>query len=276
MTVFSVESLIPDLLAIARKAGDEIMAIYHLEDQGIRTKSDSTPVTKADLAANAVIIKGLESLPVNYPILSEESEHKDWAIRQQWQRYWLVDPLDGTKEFINRNGQFTVNIALIDQRYPILGIVYVPCMDTVYYGGKGLGSWKQEGASAAVAISPRKFEPEIDVVVLGSRSYGSERAQQYIEGLQAMHPNLELKKMGSSLKSCAVAEGSADMYPRLGPTSEWDTGAAQAVVEGAGGIFLDSEGMRFSYNQKESLINSDFLVMGDRQVELADFWPPKV
>ena len=242
----------------------------------MQTKSDATPVTKADFAANAVIVKRLNSLSVKYPVLSEESEQMEWSVRQQWQRYWLVDPLDGTKEFINRNGQFTVNIALIDQHYPVLGIVYVPCADTIYYGGLDFGAWKQEGSSKAVPISSRKFEPENEVIALGSRSYGSERAQQYIDSLKKRYPNLELRKVGSSLKMCTVAEGAADLYPRLGPTSEWDTGAAQAVVEGAGGLFLNKAGQRFSYNQKESLINPDFLVVGDNNAGRQAFWPPAV
>ncbi|MGB1271241.1 MAG: 3'(2'),5'-bisphosphate nucleotidase CysQ [Endozoicomonas sp.] len=268
----SLESLFPHLEVIAKEAGRAILDIYEQDDLGIETKQDSSPVTQADLAANTVIEKGLRALPVQYPILSEESEHSPWPERRNWHRYWLVDPLDGTREFINRNGQFSVNIALIEGNYPLLGVVHVPVSETSYWGGRDLGACKKVPDQPAHEIHPRPFQPEREVLVLGSRSYGTGRAKAYLDVLKGFYPNLQTQKVGSSLKSCYIAEGLADFYPRLGPTSEWDTGAVQALVEGAGGVFLDSEGQRFSYNRKESLINPDFLVLGDPVVDWSAFW----
>ncbi|WP_062270181.1 3'(2'),5'-bisphosphate nucleotidase CysQ [Endozoicomonas arenosclerae] len=269
------------LKEIARQAGEAILTIYHQDDLGIQHKSDKTPVTQADLKANEVIEQGLKALDVQYPILSEESEHSDYTVRSQWQRYWLVDPLDGTQEFINGNGQFTVNIALMEKSedgrsYPVLGVVYVPTENTTYWGGKSLGAFKQTDDGPTVSIAPRPFQPEIEAVTLGSRSYRTERAAAFAEKLKAIYPNLEERPVGSALKSCHVAEGLADLYPRLGPTSEWDTAAAQGVVEGAGGLLLDPHGKRFSYNFKESLLNSDFLVVGDRSQNWRKIWNPIV
>ena len=269
-----LESLTPELVHIAREAGKRILAVYHQDDLGVQTKSDTTPVTNADLAANAVIVDGLNSLSIKYPLLSEESAHPPWQERRSWQRYWLIDPLDGTKEFINRNGEFSVNIALIENNYPLLGIVHIPTTDTTYWGGISFGAWKQDKDGVAQTIQPREFAPEKQVIVLGSRSYGTTEARNYLNSLKAIYPGLTSRNVGSALKSCLIAEGLADIYPRLGPTSEWDTGAVQGIVEGAGGLFLNPDGQRFSYNMKESLINPDFLVLGDRTIQWQSFWPP--
>nr|MDT0253361.1 3'(2'),5'-bisphosphate nucleotidase CysQ [Endozoicomonas sp.] len=217
MSESNLEPLVPQLIHIAREAGRAILTIYHQDNLDIKTKADATPVTNADLAANRVIIKGLENLSAQYPVLSEESEHSPWPKRKGWQRYWLIDPLDGTKEFINRNGEFTVNIALIENNYPLLGIVHIPATDITYWGSRDSGAWKQIKEGTAEAIHARKFEPD-EVIVLGSRSYGTEEARQYLEFLNTIYPNLESRKVGSALKSCLVAEGKADIYPRLGPT----------------------------------------------------------
>lgn len=274
MTSPNLDSLAAQLIRIAREAGEAILAVYHQADVGIQTKADATPVTHADLAANRVIAEGLRNLSVKYPLLSEESDHSPWQERKNWQRYWLVDPLDGTQEFINRNGEFSVNIALMENHYPLLGVVHIPTTDTTYWGGKGLGAWKQDQFSKRHAIHPRQLAREQEVIVLGSRSYGTEAARNYLNSLKSIYPGLKYRKVGSALKSCLIAEGQADIYPRLGPTSEWDTGAVQGVVEGAGGVFLNPEGQRFSYNMKESLINTDFLVLGDQSINWAKFWPP--
>ncbi|WP_422139520.1 3'(2'),5'-bisphosphate nucleotidase CysQ [Endozoicomonas sp. ALC020] len=269
--------LIESVKQIAREAGEAILTLYHQQDLGVQHKSDKTPVTVADLKANEVIERGLKALDVQYPILSEESEHTAFTERCQWERYWLVDPLDGTQEFINGNGQFTVNIALMEKSedgrsYPVLGVVHVPDENTIYWGGSDLGAFKQTEDQPAVSITPRSFQPGKETVALGSRSYGTERAAVFIEKLRALYPNLEVRPVGSALKSCHVAEGLADIYPRLGPTSEWDTAAAQAILEGAGGLLLDPHGKRFSYNFKESLLNSDFLVVGDRTQDWSKIW----
>ena len=260
------------LREIARKAGKEILQVYQQNDLGIERKQDATPVTVADLRANAVIVKALSELDDSYPILSEESEHSPFSERKHWHRYWLVDPLDGTQEFINGNGQFAVNIALMEGHYPIFGLVHVPVTDTSYWGGKNQGAFKQIGEGAVTAIRPRPVNAEKEVIVLGSRSYGTPRAAAYVQKLKKTYPDLELRPVGSSLKSCHIAEGLADIYPRLGPTSEWDTAAPQAVVEGAGGILVNGAGERFRYNTGESLINPDFLVLADTEQNWQAFW----
>lgn len=266
------QALVQQLEDIARAAGEAILEVYEQGDLRIERKSDATPVTKADKKANAIIEAGLGSLSVQYPILSEESDHPPFAERKNWQRYWLVDPLDGTQEFINRNGQFTVNIGLVENGYPVFGMVHIPATNTSYWGGLGLGSFRQRDDQPPVAIRPRTFTSEKDMIVLGSRSYHSDKARAYLRQLGNFYPNLQAKSVGSALKSCYVADGQADMYPRIGSTSEWDTAAVQAVVEGAGGLFLNPEGERFAYNQKESLDNGNFLVIGDTSIDWRAFW----
>ena len=265
-----------DLLAgklreIARRAGKEILQVYQQKDLSIERKQDATPVTVADLRANAVIVQALSELDDIYPILSEESDHSPYSERQHWHRYWLVDPLDGTQEFINGNGQFAVNIALMEGHYPIFGMVHVPVTDTSYWGGKSLGAFKQVGGGDITAIRPRSLNAEEEVIVLSSRSYATPQAA-YLEKLKEFYPGLELRPVGSSLKSCHIAEGLADLYPRLGPTSEWDTAAPQAVVEGAGGMLVNAAGERFLYNTGESLKNPDFLVLADPEQDWRAFW----
>ena len=268
--------LIKAVKKIARQAGNTILEIYEQQNPGIEIKTDSTPVTIADVRANAVIEQGLRGLPEQYHILSEESEHASLDIRQQWQYYWLIDPLDGTQDFINRDGQFTVNIALMEKAdsgcsYPLFGVVHVPAEGTTYWGGVDSGAFRQKGNQPAEAIQPGKLKQD-KVVVLGSRVYGTSRAANFVERLKQFYPSLELHKVGSALKSCLIAEGSADIYPRLGTLSEWDTGAVQAVVEGAGGLFLNPEGERLAYNFREDLHITDFLVLGDSSVDWKAFW----
>ncbi|WP_330927299.1 3'(2'),5'-bisphosphate nucleotidase CysQ [Candidatus Sororendozoicomonas aggregata] len=265
-------SLFEPLKAIVKSAGEAILAIYREDNLDIHTKLDKTPVTCADRQANSVIVDGLNQLNDDYPVLSEESEWAPFAQRQQWSRYWLVDPLDGTQEFINGNGQFTVNIALIEYNYPLLGIVYSPTTKTCYWGGMGVGAFRQVGSGAAEPIKPRSLSTNGDIVALGSRSYGNRASDQFIDKLKRYYPQLRFLRVGSSLKGCRIAEGKADIYPRLGPTSEWDTGAVQAIVEGAGGLFLNTGGERFAYNTKESLVNGHFLILGDRTCPWQRFW----
>ena len=271
-----MNDLIKAVRAIARKAGETILEVYEQQELGIQKKADATPVTVADFRANEVIEKNLLKLDVDYPILSEESTHADLSVRQTWTHYWLVDPLDGTQEFINGNGQFTVNIALMEKSdngcsYPLFGVVHVPVPNTTYWGGRYSGAFKQVGNGEVEAIQPRLLDEE-NVVVLGSRSYGVAGSAAFVEKMKSIYPGLTLEKVGSALKSCLVAEGSADIYPRIGKTSEWDTAAVQGVVEGAGGLLLNPAGERFAYNFKEHLINSDFLVIGDTSIDWQLFW----
>jgi 3'(2'), 5'-bisphosphate nucleotidase len=257
------EELIQSVIDISHQAGDKIMQIYQ-QDFSVYEKSDQSPLTEADLAAHNCIVAGLEAVST-LPILSEESADIDWQERSSWDTYWLVDPLDGTKEFIKKNGEFTVNIALIKDGEPIFGVVYAPVLAQTYVGVVGQGAYKITGDKKS-AISPQAWAQGQTWKVVGSRSHQSPEIQALLESLPG---ETELVAMGSSLKLCLVAEGAAHLYPRLGPTSEWDTGAAQAVVEAAGGKVtiieeannaLKPDAAPLRYNQKESVLNPYFLV----------------
>lgn len=248
--------LIESVVALSHAAGDAILEIYDT-DFDVEQKDDDSPLTRADLAAHRRIIEGLEALTPDVPILSEEAGLPPYSERADWMTYWLVDPLDGTKEFINRNGEFTVNIALIRDGRPVLGVVYVPVARTTYIGCEGRGAERRDAEGVAEPIGVA-IESENPVRVVGSRSHRGDSLNRFLE----LVGNVELHPVGSSLKFCYVAEGSADIYPRLGPTSEWDTAAAQAVVEQAGGAVLTLDGTPLSYNRKEEILNPFFLVIG--------------
>ena len=255
------EQLLPELVAIAAEAGKAILKIY-AEDFEVEFKDDDSPLTRADLASHNIIQRQLTALTPGIPVLSEESASLDFATRSSWDRYWLVDPLDGTKEFVNRNGEFTVNIALIDNHQPVLGVVHVPVTNTTYTGITGSNDHagtaeRSEAGANAGRIGVRPCQDPI--VVVGSRSHPNPRLQEHLDRL-GEH---ELVSMGSSLKFCLVAEGKADFYPRLGPTSEWDTAAAHAVVLAAGGQIVQLDGRPLEYNLKDSLLNPEFLVIAD-------------
>lgn len=247
------------VIDIARKAGEAIMQVYARDDFGMRLKSDDSPLTEADLAAHHVIVDGLKALSPDIPILSEESADIAWSERQTWDKYWLVDPLDGTKEFIKRNGEFTVNIALIENHEPVMGVVYAPVLDVTYYAHPGeAAKISPDHGVMPISVIPHQ-EGEIWKVV-GSRSHAGDSLVAYLEKL-GEH---EMVSMGSSLKLCLVAEGAAHIYPRLGPTSEWDTAAAHAVVKAAGGEVVVAESDQpLRYNTKESLLNPFFIVKSD-------------
>lgn len=256
LNAIDLKALLPKVEKISRKAGDAIMAIYREEDLGVEYKSDSSPLTRADMAAHHCIEQELNRLTPDIPVLSEESGNIPWSERQQWQRYWLVDPLDGTKEFVKRNGEFTVNIALIEQGKPVLGVVYAPVKDWLYTGAEGVGAYAQYGNAAPVRLAlDAGYQPECWRVV-GSRSHGAERLVSFSESL----PAFSNVPMGSSLKLCLIAAGESDLYVRFGPTSEWDTAAAQAVVEQAGGAVLDGDLQSLRYNQEDNLLNPEFVV----------------
>lgn len=257
--------LLEQVAQTAKQAGQAIMEIYN-KDFSVYEKSDSSPLTDADLAAHEVIVAGLKSYS-DLPILSEESADIAWEERKSWEQFWLVDPLDGTKEFIKKNGEFTVNIALIDKGQPVMGVVYAPVLDTLYIASEE-GAYKvtSEGKQAIKAVV--RSDNEVCKVV-GSRSHQSPDIAAFLANIQG---ETEMLSMGSSLKLCLVAEGQAHLYPRLGPTSEWDTAAAHAIVRAAGGkvtilnkgsdaesSYVDS-GEPLLYNQKESILNPYFLV----------------
>lgn len=267
-------SILLPIIEISRQASVAILEIYG-SDFDVEHKTDDSPLTKADLASHECIMKGLSQLTPGWPILSEESAEIEWGERKNWDRYWLVDPLDGTKEFIKRNGEFTVNIALIDAHRSVLSVVLAPVLNTVWFAASGHGAWRavlddlHQPIETLDSIRLKPIKTRVPAptkpVVVASRSHVNEALQNYLDKL----PEHERLACGSSLKFCRVAEGSADLYPRLGPTSEWDTAAAQCVVEQAGGQVLMANGEPLAYNQKASLLNPEFIVIADQQYN----WP---
>ena len=251
-----LKKLIEPVVALAEEAGRAILEVYSTNFD-VQSKADESPLTQADLASHRCIAAGLAELTPDIPIISEEDGLPDFSVRGQWARYWLIDPLDGTKEFVNRNGEFTVNIALIDAHRPIFGVVHVPVQNKTYFGCEGSGAAQRVADEdwQPIRVAESSGEP---VRVVGSRSHRGASLDAYLAALgeHAMVP------MGSSLKFCVVAEGGADIYPRLGPTSEWDTAAAQAVVEKAGGKVVTLDGKPMKYNAKEDILNPHFLVIG--------------
>lgn len=248
--------LIAKVIEVAQNASDAILEIYRDVDVGVRYKSDNSPLTLADLAADRVIRSGLAALDPVYPILTEETVQITYEHRKDWYRFWLVDPLDGTKEFIKRSGEFTVNIALIENGMPILGVVYVPVSDLCYYATIDSGAYLQEKRQSVRRVGVKALLPGEAVSVVMSRSHADWRTEAMLHYLG----RYECISMGSSLKLCAVADGSAHFYPRLGPTMEWDTAAAHAIVLAAGGCVCDAAGNELRYN-KPDLHNPDFFVL---------------
>lgn len=254
-----------EIVALAERAGDAIMTIYQTDFE-VDYKADESPLTNADMAAHRTIVAGLEALTPQIPILSEESADQiTWEMRRDWDCHWLVDPLDGTKEFIKKNGEFTVNIALIENGIAVLGVVAVPARGETYYAARGVGAFKtKNGVERAISVAKPAARP---LRVAGSRSHGNDETRRFIERLG----EAEVVGIGSALKLCLVAEGTVDVYPRFGPTSEWDTGAAQAVVEQAGGRVTGVDMAPLPYNGKESILNPYFLVFGDETIDWASF-----
>ena len=253
----SPERLLEPVTAIAVDAGRAILEVYEREFE-VTHKADHSPLTEADLASHRVIRDALARLTPGIPLLSEESAEIAFDIRSRWPEYWLVDPLDGTKEFVNRNGEFTVNIALIRGHDPVLGVVHVPVSGVTYTGVVGGGATRRSAVHVPIRVQVPCADP---VRIVGSRSHANPALAQYLEPLG----DYALVSMGSSLKFCLLAEGAADFYPRLGPTSEWDTAAAHAVVLAAGGRILTLEGLPLQYNLKESFLNPEFLVIADSE-----------
>jgi 3'(2'), 5'-bisphosphate nucleotidase len=244
---------------IARDAGADILQARSAGPSVVQRKADDSPLTQADLQAHQRIMAGLDALHPRLPVLSEESAHIPFDTRDRWSEYWLVDPLDGTKEFLSGNADFTVNIALVVGHTPVLGVVYAPARATLYVGVVGVGAWRviRDGVEQPIRVQPHASTP---VRVVGSKSHRGASLDGYLERL-GQHT---LVAIGSSLKLCLVAEGSADLYPRLGPTSEWDTAAGHAVVVAAGGLVVTAAGAPLEYNHKADLLNPEFLVYADR------------
>lgn len=252
----SAQSLLQPLTTIAERAGQAILEIY-ASDFTATEKADHSPLTEADLAAHQIIVAALRELTPEMPVLSEESAQIPYAVRRGWERYWLVDPLDGTREFIKKNGEFTVNIALIEHGEPIIGVVHVPVTATSYLGCKGVGAFRQDAkGNAPIQV---QLPPASPPRVVASRSHRGPEVDAFLDKLG---PH-DVVSVGSSLKFCLLAEGRADIYPRLGPTCEWDTAAGHAVAAAAGATVTDVNGAPLRYNQKETLLNPYFLVIGD-------------
>ncbi|HMK86009.1 MAG TPA: 3'(2'),5'-bisphosphate nucleotidase CysQ [Steroidobacteraceae bacterium] len=251
-----VRALAEALLPVAARASTTIMTIY---ERGFtaRRKADGSPVTQADLESQRIILDGLARLTPHVPILSEESAQVPWPERRTWRQLWIVDPLDGTREFIEGNGEFTINIALVVDQEPSLGVVAVPAQARLYWGALGLGAFRREADGEVSSL--RAAAPARPLRVVASRSHATAQTWSYLDRFQPY----ELTRLGSSLKFCWLAEGKADFYPRFGPTSEWDTAAGQAVLEGAGGSVTSLDGGRLRYNCRKSLINADFLAFTD-------------
>ncbi len=252
------QKLLDKVCEIAHLAAARILEIYDT-DFAVENKEDRSPLTAADMAAHNSICQDLADLDPTIPVLSEESAELPYEVRSQWSRYWLVDPLDGTREFIKRNGEFTVNIALIENNMVSLGVIVVPVTGVCYFAAKSMGAFKTDKAGNTQAIKVKSTDKN-NITLAGSRSHGSEKQQALINHLGGA----DVIAIGSSLKFCLVAEGKVDIYPRFGLTSEWDTAAAQCIVEEAGGCVVDTRFNPIRYNTKASLLNPEFLVIADQ------------
>lgn len=250
---------LPAVIDLVRQAGVVTLPFWRC-GTAVTAKLDDSPVTAADLAAHHLLLAGLNALAPEIPVLSEEAADISLGERAQWSRWWLVDPLDGTKEFIAGSEEFTVNVALIDQGRVVFGVVGIPTTGRCYFGGAGLGAWRSEVEAEAQPISVR-IAPSEAFTVVASKRHSSPAQERLLAGLSEQFGDLDMANVGSSLKFCLLAEGNADCYPRLAPTSQWDTAAAQGVLEGAGGEVLDLKGLALTYEARESFLNPSFLAL---------------
>ena len=259
-----LKALLPLVKEFCYEAANVILAVYN-KASGItvQQKIDLSPVTQADLKAHQILYENLSRLPVvegdTAPVLSEEGDKPDYSVRKKWHTYWLIDPLDGTKEFLGKTGEFTINVALIHEHEPVLGLVYVPCQQLLYYAIKNEGAFKQERNNAPCSIYSKPYAYNEPLSVLVSRRH----TKSELNALFLSSLIFDVTFVGSALKMCWIAEAKADCYPRLGPTSEWDTAAAQCILREAGGEILDFGGQPLRYNQKSSLLNPPFIAVGD-------------
>lgn len=265
-----LKQLLPQIITIAKEAGGLIMGFYQ-KGVKIKIKSDDSPVTVADLTANEYIIQALSKLSPHYPILSEESEILPFAARKKISTYWLIDPLDGTKEFIKGRDNFTVNIALIHQYEPTLGVVFAPAFNTCYYACKGHGSFKLNGSDHRQEINCRTISS--NPTFAGNYEHGGDALRQFLDNSKTHFGDYQLLTLGSSLKMCFVAEGKVDLFPRLWLTSEWDTAAAHCIINEAGGKLVKTDMTPLRYNTKGSLLNPYFFAVGNNQVDWTQFLP---
>jgi len=257
--------LIEQLIEISKEAGKAILAVYNTNFD-YQIKEDLSPLTKADTLSHNIICQRLKVLTPEIPILSEENSDIPFNIRSSWKQYWLVDPLDGTKEFIKRNGEFTVNIALIEKHKPVLGVIYVPVRKEVFWASKK-GSFKKRKAKESVKLDVNQHNEIEKIRVIASRSHFDKQIKNSLKHLKKH----EIINVGSSLKFCEIASGSADIYPRFGPTSEWDTAAGQAILEFAGGTVINTDQKKIEYNKKNSYLNENFIAVGKRKDLVSKF-----
>lgn len=255
-------NLLTELINLAKTTGDAILDFYYKSRQfPIHSKADASPLTQADLLAHEILVKGLAELTPKVSILSEEDPEISLATRQHWTRYWLIDPIDGTKEFIRHSGEFAINIALIENHQPILGLIYAPVTEKLFFASKNHGAFKHEGQNKPEKITTRAWSAGKLIVALG-RNYKLTKLRDIL----AQFVEYEIISIGSSLKFGLIAEGKADIYPRVGDTFEWDTAAGQIIVEEAGGAVVDFALKPLQYNAKESLLNPHFLAVGDKKL----------
>lgn len=248
-------SILPDVIKIADEASEKVLHIYQ-SDFKVNYKEDHSPITAADIASHDIIVKGLRQISRDIPILSEEGAEIPWEERKKWRRFWLIDPIDGTKDFTQRTGEFTVNIAMIEDGEPVMGVVTAPALKEAFWGIKGEGAHMRDRTGRVHRI--RVAEPKDTLRVVASRNHLNEETRAFIDTLGAH----ETVQAGSSLKFCRIAEGHADIYPRMGPTSEWDTAAAHAVLVAAGGKVQTPEGQPLVYG-KENILNPNFIAAGN-------------
>lgn len=246
------------LIELARKAGDQILEIYN-KTFDINYKEDKSPLTDADIASNNIIIEGLKKHFPDIPVIAEESKNEPYETRKNWNSFWLVDPLDGTKEFINRNGEFTINIALIINNEPVLGLIFAPVPNLLYYAVKGQGCFKIENAEEPVKITSRKLDYNNKVIITGSRSHSTPELEEYVKQMKQKYKGIEFLPAGSALKFGRIAEGSADIYPRFGKSMEWDIAAGHIIAKESGKqLFIHNTKDELRYN-KEDLTNPWFI-----------------
>lgn len=248
-------SILPDVIKIADEASEKVLHIYQ-SDFKVNYKEDHSPITAADIASHDIIVKGLRQISRDIPILSEEGAEIPWEERKKWRRFWLIDPIDGSKDFTQRTGEFTVNIAMIEDGEPVMGVVTAPALKEAFWGIKGEGAHMRDRTGRVHRI--RVAEPKDTLRVVASKNHLNEETRAFIEALGSH----ETVQAGSSLKFCRIAEGHADIYPRMGPTSEWDTAAAHAVLVAAGGKVQTPEGQPLVYG-KENILNPNFIAAGN-------------
>ena len=267
MTMQALQSLVQPLLELCREAGGLICAHYRAPEAGnFQSKGDDSPLTRADLDSHECLQHGLERLEPNLPVLSEESAESELAQRREWRQFWLVDPLDGTKEFLARTGEFTINIALVEDHAPVFGLIYLPLEETAYIGTPGVGAYRYQyrgGHWRETPIAARKLAHGQSLTVLASRRHRGPRLMACLDWLTAEWGTLERDDSGSALKFCRLAAGVGDFYPRFTPCCEWDTAAGQALVIAAGGILVGLDGQPLTYNRRDTLLSPNFYAIAD-------------